>query len=84
LKLLFDANLSPKLAKRVGDLFPASAHIFDEGLPTDADDSDIWRYAQANGFCLVTADGDFLSMAKRRAGSPPQASVLPHTARYVE
>ena len=39
MKLLFDQNLSPKLANGLGDLFPGSRHVQSVGLDC-ADDGD--------------------------------------------
>lgn len=76
MKLLFDANLSPKLVKQLADLFPASQHLFDLPLARDAADSLIWSYAKDNGFDIVTADGgDYPPMAKR-FGPPPKVILL--------
>jgi predicted nuclease of predicted toxin-antitoxin system len=71
LKLLFDANLSPKLVGRLGDLFPDSVHVFDTGLARFTSDETIWEYAKTHGFTIVTADSDFLGLAAAR-GAPPQ------------
>jgi predicted nuclease of predicted toxin-antitoxin system len=70
LKLLFDANLSPKLVDRLAELFPDSAHVFDTGLARFTKDEIIWEYARANGFTIVTADSDFLELANSRAAPP--------------
>jgi predicted nuclease of predicted toxin-antitoxin system len=75
LKLLFDANLSPKLAIRLGELFPESAHVFESGLARYAPDESIWDYARVMGFVIVTADSDFLRLAEER-GSPPKVVRL--------
>ncbi|MBI3795645.1 MAG: DUF5615 family PIN-like protein [Deltaproteobacteria bacterium] len=32
MKLLFDQNLSPRLAARLADLYPASSHVYLLGL----------------------------------------------------
>ena len=45
MKLLFDANLSPKLVGRLGELFPGSEHVFDTGLARSTSDEKIWKYA---------------------------------------
>jgi predicted nuclease of predicted toxin-antitoxin system len=42
LKLLFDANLSPKLVRRLTELFPDSAHVFGTGLEKSTLDEAIW------------------------------------------
>ena len=66
MKLLFDANLSPKLARRLADLFADSADGFDTGMARFTSDEIIWEYARANGFTIVTADSDFLDLARAR------------------
>ena len=58
MKLLFDENLSRSLASRLQDLFPGSDHIVLLGLEQKGDD-EIFQYAVANGFVLVTKDSDF-------------------------
>ena len=58
MKLLFDANLSPALAKRLVGEFPDSAHVRDVGLAA-ASDAEIWNFAKANGFAIVSKDTDF-------------------------
>jgi predicted nuclease of predicted toxin-antitoxin system len=57
MKLLFDENLSPKLVKLIGDLFPASVHVRDVELKA-ADDPLVWQYAQANEFIICSKDSD--------------------------
>ena len=75
MKLLFDANLSPKLVGRLGALFPDSIHVFDTGLARFTSDEAIWEYARSNGFVIVTADADFLGLAEKR-GAPPKVVRL--------
>lgn len=75
MKLLFDANLSPKLVARLEDLFPGSAHVFATGLARSTPDEKIWEYALAEGFTIVTADSDFLNLANSR-GTPPKVIHL--------
>ena len=53
MKLLFDHNLSYKLAKRLSDRFPGSLSAKAAGLST-ATDLQIWEYAKINDFILVT------------------------------
>ncbi len=58
MKLLFDENLSPKLAEIFASQFPSSLHIPDcglKGLPDEA----IWDYARTHGFTIVSKDADF-------------------------
>ena len=75
MKLLFDANLSPKLVQRLAELFPDSLHVFDTGLAGYTSDETIWEYAGVNGFTIVTADCDFLDLASSR-GAPPKVVRL--------
>jgi predicted nuclease of predicted toxin-antitoxin system len=58
MKLLFDENLSPKLPGLCAALFPDSAHLRDCSLKGHADE-EVWQYAQANGFVIVSKDADF-------------------------
>lgn len=74
MKLLFDQNLSFKLARQLVDLFPGSSQARLLGLET-ADDRTIWRYAQAEGFALVSLDADFAEMAAL-FGPPPKVIWL--------
>ncbi|MGH9621586.1 MAG: DUF5615 family PIN-like protein [Bryobacteraceae bacterium] len=87
MKLLFDANLSPKLVGRLERLFPASAHVFATGLARRTPDERIWEYAKAHGFTIVSADSDFLGLA-RSLGAPPHIVRLENcnykTARVEE
>ena len=75
MKLLFDANLSPKLVDRLAELFPDSVHVFHTGLARFTSDETIWEYAGAHGFMIVTADSDFLELAGSR-GAPPKVVRL--------
>lgn len=74
MKLLFDENLSHRLAQRLGDLYPESGHVRDVGL-RGATDEAIWEYAQANGFTIVSKDSDFYQRAILH-GPPPQVVWL--------
>jgi predicted nuclease of predicted toxin-antitoxin system len=57
-KLLFDANLSPALVARLRAEYPGSTHVRDIGLRA-AMDVQIWEYAKAHGFAIVSKDTDF-------------------------
>lgn len=69
-KLLFDENLSPKLVRRLTDLFPDSAHVHECGLGA-TDDGGIWQFAFDRGFAIVSKDLDFYDRSILR-GSPPK------------
>lgn len=74
MKLLFDENLSRKLAVRLGELYPGSRHVSDAEL-LQCMDGTIWNYAKANGFIIVTADADFFDYAAN-FGPPPKVIWL--------
>jgi predicted nuclease of predicted toxin-antitoxin system len=73
-KLLLDENLSRRLAPRIADLFPDSAHLATVGLLQSPDNA-VWVYAKANGFSIVTADADFYELATT-LGPPPKVIWL--------
>jgi predicted nuclease of predicted toxin-antitoxin system len=73
-KLLLDQNLSPQLAARLSDLFPGSAHVSWVGLAASGDD-DVWTFAAAEGFTIVSKDSDFNDLAVLR-GPPPKVVWL--------
>jgi predicted nuclease of predicted toxin-antitoxin system len=74
LKLLFDQNLSRKLVTRLADLYSASSHVQFHGLQQKTD-TEIWDFAKANDFCIVTQDVDFAERS-RLYGSPPKVVWL--------
>ena len=57
MKLLFDENLSPRLADSLSDLFPNSTHVRNVGLES-SDDPTVWKFAVDNGFSIVSKDAD--------------------------
>jgi predicted nuclease of predicted toxin-antitoxin system len=74
MKLLFDQNLSYKLCTQFPDIFPDSGHVRVLGLAQSAD-RDLWQFAGANGYTLVTLDADFAELAALR-GPPPKVIWL--------
>ena len=70
MKLLFDQNLSPRLVRRLVDLYPDSNHVYLIGLGA-APDPIIWEYARDNDFIIVTRDADFSDLNVMR-GYPPK------------
>ena len=73
-QLLFDENLSPRLPALLGDQFPGSRHVRDVGL-RGATDQDIWNFAAAAAFTIVTKDDDFRGLSLLR-GAPPKVIWL--------
>ena len=74
MRLLFDQNLSRKLFKRLADIFPEASHVQFHGL-AEKMDTEIWEFAKANDFCIVTQDADFPERS-RLYGSPPKVVWL--------
>lgn len=58
MKLLLDENLSPRLVESLSDLYPGSEHVENIGLG-GAGDIDVWSYAKAHRFAIVSKDSDF-------------------------
>lgn len=70
MKLLFDENLTPRLARTLADIFPDSAHVRDLGMMR-ASDREIWDHAKKEGFVIVSKDNDFQQMSFV-LGPPPK------------
>jgi predicted nuclease of predicted toxin-antitoxin system len=66
--------LSPKLVRRLADLFPDSLHVRTVGL-REAEDRVIWRYAAEHGLVIVSKDADFYQRALQ-VGAPPEVISL--------
>ena len=62
MKLLLDENLSPRLVKRLDELFPGTLHVRDLGLQS-ADDDAVWRHAREQGSCITQKTLIFTSLA---------------------
>jgi predicted nuclease of predicted toxin-antitoxin system len=74
MKLVFDQNLSFKLAPILDSVFPGSKHVKDFGL-TGKDDEAIWILALEQSFVIVSKDTDFLHRSLLR-GHPPKVIQL--------
>lgn len=70
MKLLFDENLSPKLAANLSDIFPDSTHVDRLGLGGESDNA-VWEYAKQNGYVLTSKDSDFYDKSVL-FGHPPK------------
>ena len=68
--LIYDMNLSPRLVSKLDDIFPNSEHVGNIGMG-ESNDPDIWEYAKANGYTIVTKDSDFYDTAILK-GQPPK------------
>ena len=73
MKLLFDANLSPEVARRLSEADHDTVHVADIGLLA-APDPEILQAAADQDRVLVTADADFGALLA--LGSLPTPSVV--------
>src|SRR3972149_6889769 len=60
--LLFDENISPRLADTLTHIYPGAVHVNAIGLDK-AFDRDIWDYARQNDYMIVTKDADFSELS---------------------
>jgi predicted nuclease of predicted toxin-antitoxin system len=70
MRLLFDQNLSYKLKNHFKNEFPGSCHVSDHHL-IESLDNDIWNFARANNYTIVTQDIDFFEIMLVK-GFPPK------------
>ncbi len=70
MKLLFDENLSPRLVAALADIFPDSVHVHHVGLGASTD-REVWDYARAHSYTLVSKDSDFHELSLLH-GYPPK------------
>ena len=70
MKLLLDANLSPRLPKSLSDLYPGSLHVR-ECVLERSPDYQVWEYARTNAFAIVSKDSDFEQRSVLH-GHPPK------------
>jgi predicted nuclease of predicted toxin-antitoxin system len=73
-KLLFDENLSFRLARELADVYPGSSHVRDVGL-LGAEDPRIWEHTAEHDFMIVSKDTDFYQRSLAH-GSPPKVIWL--------
>jgi predicted nuclease of predicted toxin-antitoxin system len=69
-KLVFDENLSPRLARVLSEEFPGSTHVSLAGL-RGAEDGRIWDHARNEHFAIVSKDTDFRERSYLE-GAPPK------------
>jgi predicted nuclease of predicted toxin-antitoxin system len=75
MKILLDANISYKLVNKLNPIFGECVHADLIGLNVPAQDVDIWKYAQKNGYIIITKDNDFLDFLEIK-GYPPKIVLL--------
>lgn len=79
MRLLIDANLSPKVAAALRTAGLESVHVGDVGLLT-ASDRGILDYAAANALVIVSADSDFGELLAAARGATRPSVVLLRSA----
>ena len=70
MKLLLDQILSRRLTAALADVYPGSTHVALSGLERTGD-TEVWEFARAEGFAIVSKDTDFHQFALLR-GPPPK------------
>jgi predicted nuclease of predicted toxin-antitoxin system len=78
-RLLIDANLSPRVAAVLSKAGLESVHVRDVGLLT-APDRSILDYAAANALVIVSADSDFGELLAASRGATRPSVVLLRSA----
>jgi len=79
MRLLIDANLSPRLLDPLRAAGHDVTHVLDLGLAT-ATDSEIFDRAVTDRFAIVTADSDFAMLLALRRATSPSVIQLRHVA----
>ena len=74
MKLLFDENLSFRLACILQDIYPDSIHVREIGL-LGSEDKNIWEFAAGHDFILASKDADFYQRSLLY-GAPPKVIWL--------
>jgi predicted nuclease of predicted toxin-antitoxin system len=74
-KILLDANISWRLAKKFESIFDECMHVNFIGLPLPPNDFAIWDYAQENKFTVISNDSDFEKIVEIK-GFPPKVIIL--------
>lgn len=82
MKLLLDANLSPRIVEPLRAAGFDAVHVADVGLVTATDD-EIFDRAAEHGLVVVTADSDFGTLLAMRRATSPSVVHLRHVAELV-
>lgn len=77
MRLLVDANLSPRVAAALEAAGHDAVHVHEVGL-LDADDVTIAQRASTDARIMVTSDSDFGAILARTGGSSPSVVLLRH------
>lgn len=73
-KLLFDENLSVRVLECLSNVYPGSQHVGRVGLQGKTD-REIWDFAAAQGYAVVSKDNDFRQLSFLH-GAPPKVIWL--------
>ena len=82
MRLLIDANLSPRVAAQLADMGFDAIHVADVGLLTAADEA-ILGYASASQLVIVSADTDFGELLAASPGRARPSVVLLRSADHL-
>ena len=74
MKLLLDENLSRKLVARLDSGYKSATHVAQVGLLASSD-REVWEFAKARNFVIVSTDSDFYELATT-IGPPPKVVWL--------
>jgi predicted nuclease of predicted toxin-antitoxin system len=74
-KILLDANISWRLAKKFEAIFEECVHVNFIGLPLPPSDLLIFNFALKNNFTIISNDSDFEKIIEIN-GYPPKAIIL--------
>lgn len=77
MRLLVDANLSPRIAAALSDLGHDAVHVADANL-LSASDVVIAEFAARDDRVIITSDSDFGTILARTGGSAPSVILLRH------
>ncbi|MGF7239462.1 MAG: DUF5615 family PIN-like protein [Frankia sp.] len=77
MRLLIDANLSPRVAARLSDGGHDARHVVDVGLGS-ASDSEVLAWAASEDRIIVSSDSDFGALLARLGGFKPSFVLLRH------
>lgn len=75
MKLLLDANISWRLIPGLKKHFTDCIHVEATSLDKPAKDIDIWNFAKANNYIIITVDTDFIHFITLY-GFPPKVVLL--------
>ncbi|MCL2180897.1 MAG: DUF5615 family PIN-like protein [Treponema sp.] len=75
MKLLLDANLSWRITPALSEHFGECIHVNETTMPKPAGDIEIWNYAAANGYTIITQDSDFINFLETK-GFPPKIILI--------